>query len=29
MMTDQDKYDAIKNDWDHIQESFTIGAVAP
>jgi hypothetical protein len=26
MMTDQDKYDAIKKDWDHIQQSFAIDA---
>ena len=29
MMTDQDKYDAIKKDWDHIQQSFAIEGVAP
>jgi hypothetical protein len=29
MMTDQDKYNDIKRDWDRIQQSFTLGEVAP
>jgi hypothetical protein len=29
MMADLDQYNAIKADWDHIQQSFAIEGVGP